>query len=260
MTRALIGFGSNLGDSAHLVRTAAQMLDQRPCRVLRLSPLVSSRAVGGPAGQNDYVNAVALVDTSWNRRQLARRLREIEQRLGRQRTVHWGPRHIDLDLLLDERPPQRSPELTVPHPRMALRPFVLAPAVHVAADFFHGRLEATLAALWDRLQTSPRWIYCHFANEAATAENRLLDRLREALRGRWHLGPAFPEAPSAIPRLAVTCASKSAVAVPAAPVRLGFGPLLPTIEVPDSGWETPVLSDMVALIEGTETRLKWLSD
>ncbi|MDX1430900.1 MAG: 2-amino-4-hydroxy-6-hydroxymethyldihydropteridine diphosphokinase [Gammaproteobacteria bacterium] len=132
---AFVGVGSNLGDPAARVREAiAALADVEQTRVLRRSALYRNPAVG-PGRQPDYVNAVAALATTLAPHALLDALQSIERRMGRERgPVRWAPRVIDLDLLIygdrlidDER-------LTVPHPRIAERPFVLYPLAEVAPD------------------------------------------------------------------------------------------------------------------------------
>jgi 2-amino-4-hydroxy-6-hydroxymethyldihydropteridine diphosphokinase len=129
VTAAGVGLGSNVGDRrAHLSRAVAAMewLGTR----LDVSSLYESTPVGGPP-QGDFLNAVAVVDTPRSAAGLLAGLLEIEREAGRVRRERWGPRILDLDLLLhgDERVDE--PGLTVPHPRMQRRRFVLEPLAEV---------------------------------------------------------------------------------------------------------------------------------
>ncbi len=83
--------------------------------------------VGGPPGQEAFLNGALLLETSLEPEPLLERLLEIETSLGRQRTVRWGPRTIDLDLLLLDQRIWQSSRLQLPHPKMSVRPFVLVP-------------------------------------------------------------------------------------------------------------------------------------
>ncbi|HHK40784.1 MAG TPA: 2-amino-4-hydroxy-6-hydroxymethyldihydropteridine diphosphokinase [Planctomycetaceae bacterium] len=259
MARALIGLGSNLGDCAQLVRAAVEALQGPECRLLALSDLVISPAVGGPPGQRDYVNAVALVETPWSTIRLAEELEDVESQLGRKRTVHWGPRRIDLDLLVEDRPPHITRSLVVPHPRMTLRPFVLGPASQVAPSFPHPLLRQTMRELWEHLRRTPRWIYWRpdprldKGSEAGAS----VESLRRKLGPAWYIGASYPSDPSALPRLAVCCQDDPNVRVDVKPGPAGD--LLTALPIPPSGWDTSALCDMVALIEGTETPLRRLA-
>jgi 2-amino-4-hydroxy-6-hydroxymethyldihydropteridine diphosphokinase len=131
--RYAVGVGSNRGDRQGTIREAARALTaDGSCAILRQAALVSTPAVGGPAGQGDYLNGAWLVATSLGPHQLLVRLQGIESALGRVRTVRWGARTIDLDLLLrDDGLVVASPALSLPHPRLMERAFVLIPLAEV---------------------------------------------------------------------------------------------------------------------------------
>ena len=122
MTIAYVGLGSNLGDRERLIREAAQLIG-----AVRLSTLIETE----PWGYGDqplFLNAVAELDTLLTARQLLDHLLDVERRLGRERIgPRWGPRTIDLDLLLYGDETIYEPGLLVPHPRLKGRDFVLRP-------------------------------------------------------------------------------------------------------------------------------------
>ena len=133
-TRAFIALGSNLGHPRRRIARALAALRRTPgIRVRAVSPNYVSAPVGGPA-QPDYVNAVAQIETTLAPRALLAQLQRIERRQGRVRdpTLRNAPRTLDLDLLLYGALRTRTRELTVPHPRMHERAFVLRPLVDVA--------------------------------------------------------------------------------------------------------------------------------
>ncbi len=131
---ALIGLGSNLGDRLANLRGAIAALGHMPgVRVREVSSFHETEPVGGPPGQGMFLNAVAVVETELEPLPLLLALRGIETQFGRERTVHWGERTLDLDLLLFDDRIIDTPELCVPHPRMCTRRFVLEPLVEVAA-------------------------------------------------------------------------------------------------------------------------------
>lgn len=131
---AYVGLGSNLEDPLRQVRQAFDELDALPqTRLLQRSPLYRS-VPHGPAEQPDYVNAVAMLETRLEPQALLDELHRIERRHGRVRAVHWGPRTLDLDLLLYADRRIDSQHLTVPHPQMHRRAFVLAPLHDIAPD------------------------------------------------------------------------------------------------------------------------------
>ena len=131
---ALIGIGANLGEPRVQVLGAVAALTALPAtRLLAASSLYRSAPVGA-AGQPDYFNAVARIETSLAPRALLAALLDIESRHGRFRSFPNAPRTLDLDLLLYGDQVITEPGLHVPHPRMHLRSFVLEPLVEVDAD------------------------------------------------------------------------------------------------------------------------------
>lgn len=133
--RAYVAIGSNLNDPVAQVRQAFRALAELPAsRLIACSPLYRSAPVGGPPDQPDYVNAVAALDTALNPDKLLIALQAVESRQGRVRTVRWGPRTLDLDVLLYGSLQRDDPRLTLPHPRLRERAFVLYPLYDIAPD------------------------------------------------------------------------------------------------------------------------------
>jgi 2-amino-4-hydroxy-6-hydroxymethyldihydropteridine diphosphokinase len=127
VTRAYVGLGSNLGDREALIRRAAAEIG-----ATRLSPIVETEPWGFQ-DQPRFLNAVAELDTRLSARALLDRLLEVERALGRDRSgPRWGPRTIDLDLLLYGSERLQEPDLEVPHPRLHERLFVLEPLAALA--------------------------------------------------------------------------------------------------------------------------------
>lgn len=132
--RAWIGLGSNLHQPRRQVEQAIEALDRLP---LTRRILASRLYIGpplGPSDQSDFVNAVAAVETGLSPLALLDQLQAMEQRHGRVRHRHWGPRTLDLDLLLFDDLSLSHPRLTLPHPGMACRTFVLTPLAEVAPE------------------------------------------------------------------------------------------------------------------------------
>jgi 2-amino-4-hydroxy-6-hydroxymethyldihydropteridine diphosphokinase len=145
VTVAYVGLGANLGDREASIRAAASALP-----ATRLST-IRETAPWGYVDQPAFLNAVAEVETDLAPQPFLGRLLEIERRLGRRRDgARWGPRTIDLDLLLFGTETVDEPGLTVPHPRLAERAFVLEPLGELAPSLFvpgKGTVQALLAAL-----------------------------------------------------------------------------------------------------------------
>jgi len=127
--RAVVGFGSNLGDRLATMRAALAEL-ARVARVEATSRVYESAAVGPPQG--DYLNAAALVTWDGEPEALLDAMLAIEAKLGRVRREKWGPRTIDLDVLWIEGREVHTPRLVVPHPELAKRAFAVAPLLDVA--------------------------------------------------------------------------------------------------------------------------------
>lgn len=134
MARCAIALGSNLGDSLQILQQALQALHRPPgLTLLAQSQIYQTIPVGPP--QPDYLNACALVTTDLPPETLMNTLLGIEASFGRVRRERWGPRHLDLDLLLYDQLILTSPTLRVPHPRMSQRAFVLVPLAEIAPDW-----------------------------------------------------------------------------------------------------------------------------
>jgi 2-amino-4-hydroxy-6-hydroxymethyldihydropteridine diphosphokinase len=131
--RAFIGLGSNLGDRRALLRAAVEGLEAAG-DVVGVSPLYETEPVGGPEDQGPYLNVVVELSTGDSPRQLLGRCRALEAAAGRVRTVRWGPRSLDADVLWVQGCEVDEPDLTVPHPRLWERRFVVQPLADLAPD------------------------------------------------------------------------------------------------------------------------------
>lgn len=127
-TRAVIALGSNLGErNDTLTAAVADLVDPPEVRLLAVSPIFQTKAVGGPEDQPDFLNMVIVVDTSLTARELLSHCHAVEQKHLRVREVRWGPRTLDVDIITYGDVVSSDPELTLPHPRAAQRAFVLYP-------------------------------------------------------------------------------------------------------------------------------------
>jgi 2-amino-4-hydroxy-6-hydroxymethyldihydropteridine diphosphokinase len=134
MTAVVLALGSNLGDRQDILQGAVDAIVGLPgVRVTAVSPVYETVPVGGPA-QPDYLNAVVLADAARPARELLDRLHEIEAAFDRVRLVRWGPRTLDIDIIVFDSARSDDPELTLPHPRAHERAFVLAPWHDVDPD------------------------------------------------------------------------------------------------------------------------------
>jgi 2-amino-4-hydroxy-6-hydroxymethyldihydropteridine diphosphokinase len=179
--RAFIGLGSNLGDRARHLQEALQLLARTPdCTVTAISRYYETRPIGGPPDQARYLNAAAAVNTTLPPRAFLERLLEIERRLGRQREVKWGPRVIDLDLLLWDTETIQEPGLEVPHPHLPVRRFVLEPLAEIAPEACHPS-GWTVAEQLDRIRRRP--LYVAVTGPLGAGKTTVAQRLAAELGG-----------------------------------------------------------------------------
>jgi len=155
---AYIGIGSNIGDGAANCRKAIELLSEAG-RVVCFSSLYHTEPVGRHE-QEDFINAVVALETDRSPGDLLKVCQALEDRLGRKRGIRWGPRTADLDILLYGDLVCNQPELTIPHPQMALRKFVLAPLAEIAPGAIHPQLFRTASQLYRELKDPHTVIKC----------------------------------------------------------------------------------------------------
>jgi 2-amino-4-hydroxy-6-hydroxymethyldihydropteridine diphosphokinase len=132
MVICYLGVGSNLGDRRKNINLAVKLIGSlKNTKVMRLSKLSESAPCGGPAGQPDYLNAAVKISTGFSPLTLLKKLKTIEKKIGRTPAVRFGPRVIDLDILLYGDRVVCGRALTIPHPRMFDRDFVIKPLMQV---------------------------------------------------------------------------------------------------------------------------------
>ena len=154
MTKCLIGLGSNLGDRAAALDGAVAALAESPgVASVRPSSWQMTLPVGGSEEQPAFLNGAAILEVSREATDLLALLHEIELQHGRVRGEQWGSRTLDLDLLLLGEAIITTPSLTVPHPRMSFRRFVLEPAVEIAPQMVHPTIGWTLEQLLSQLDS-----------------------------------------------------------------------------------------------------------
>ncbi len=153
MAQAAIALGSNLGDSKSILENAINLLAQTPqITVVALSQWYQTAPVGPP--QPDYLNGCAILQVTLTPLELLRVLLRVEQVFGRVRREKWGPRTLDLDLLLYDDLILDTPQLQIPHPRMRERAFVMLPLAEIAPDWLEPVTHRTIKDLCNFLDCS----------------------------------------------------------------------------------------------------------
>jgi 2-amino-4-hydroxy-6-hydroxymethyldihydropteridine diphosphokinase len=133
MTTVYVGLGSNLGDRRRNLEAALEALRAHPrITVSAVSSFLETEPVGGPPGQGKFLNAAAGIETDLAPEALLEELKRVERTLGRKPGPRWGPREIDLDILLYGDTILETGTLVIPHPRMRERRFVLEPLAEIA--------------------------------------------------------------------------------------------------------------------------------
>jgi len=159
MVRCLLALGTNLGDRVdNLQRALRGLAATEKSHLLARSPWLETVPIGGPSGQGAFLNGAVVVETSLPPQDLVARCREIESQLGRTHEVRWDARTLDLDILLYGLEVISSNRLTVPHPRMTHRQFVLEPAAKVAGEMLHPHSKWTIEQLHRHLQSAARYV------------------------------------------------------------------------------------------------------
>ncbi|MBN2232179.1 MAG: 2-amino-4-hydroxy-6-hydroxymethyldihydropteridine diphosphokinase [Deltaproteobacteria bacterium] len=150
MAKVCLGIGANVGDRSAAIAVAGERLNELPeVRIVGRSRRYETAPVGGVT-QGDFINAALMIETGLPPHALLHRLLDIEARLGRRRTVRWGPRIIDLDILFYDSLVLRTAELTIPHPELHRRGFVLYPLADIAATLVHPELGLEIRVLLQR--------------------------------------------------------------------------------------------------------------
>lgn len=148
MARVFVGLGSNEGDRLANISRAVQLLGGTPgIQLMQMATIYETPPAGGPP-QEDYLNSVVAIETALPPHELLAALKALERRMGRAPSPErWGPRVIDLDILLYDQQVIREPHLVIPHPRLPERRFVLEPLAQLAPDAVHPVLRKTVAEL-----------------------------------------------------------------------------------------------------------------
>jgi 2-amino-4-hydroxy-6-hydroxymethyldihydropteridine diphosphokinase len=157
-TIAYIGLGSNIGDKKEACLKALELLGGT-VRVRRVSSFYCTEPVGY-RDQDDFINAVAEVETALSPEQLLAACLAVEDKLGRRRSVRWGPRVIDLDILLYGDSVIETSVLAIPHPLLQIRGFVLIPLCEIAPQVVHPSLKKSVLQLLRELKDSHSVVVC----------------------------------------------------------------------------------------------------
>lgn len=151
MHLAYIGFGSNIGDRLGHIRNAIRALSKTEGITLQKTSSIYKTDPVGHEAQAEFLNGVAAIQTDLPPLSLLHALKDIETAIGRQHRIRWGPREIDLDILIYGGMCFQTEKLVIPHPEMHLRRFVLVPLAEIAPDFVHPVLKETIQTLLERL-------------------------------------------------------------------------------------------------------------
>lgn len=132
MAICYLGIGSNLGNRRKYIRAAVKKISAlKETKVIKLSVVIETKPSGGPAGQGKFLNAALKIKTDLPPLTLLKQLKHIEKTLGRKKTLRWGPRIIDLDILFYGDKIINRKNLQIPHPRIFEREFVIKPLLQV---------------------------------------------------------------------------------------------------------------------------------
>ena len=194
MPRCYLGLGGNVGDVPAVFRSTLQDLAAAGVSPLQISPLFLTAPVGPQAG-SPYHNACVVVETSLQPRKLLKLVQQLEDAAGRVRDVRWGERTLDIDLLACGDVAQSDAELTLPHPGLIYRRFVLDPLSELAPDWRHPVLARTLIDLQQRLRRRPLPILIAGGDDGLRSLlcAQLRDRFPHAVRGEVEFTPALTD-------------------------------------------------------------------
>ena len=185
----LIGCGTNEGARREQLNQAIDMLRFMPgVRLVDVSHFLETLPVGGPPGQSPYLNAACLIETTFKPAEVLDMLLAVENTLHRSRETRWGPRTIDLDLLLYDDCVLKTECLQVPHPRMTTRRFVLEPAAAIAADLKHPVAGCTIRELLENI--SERHLHVAVVGVPGSGAPEIADAVTDVTLSRLIHAPA----------------------------------------------------------------------
>jgi 2-amino-4-hydroxy-6-hydroxymethyldihydropteridine diphosphokinase len=146
MNQVFLGLGTNVGDRMFQINEALAQLSAVLGQVTAQSSIYATQA-WGLTEQDDFLNAVVQIETHLNVEDVLQQIQSIEQSMGRDRSIKWGPRTIDIDILFFNDEIIEKEHLTVPHPLLQERLFVLQPMLEIAPNYIHPKLAASIEAL-----------------------------------------------------------------------------------------------------------------
>ncbi len=147
MSTVYIGLGSNLGNKKENIQKALDLLNNTEgILILKISSLYETEPVGYE-DQDWFINAVAQIETSISPQEILKIFKEIEAQIGREESIRWGPRKIDLDILFYDQLIYKSSDLEIPHPRLHERAFVLVPLAEINKELIHPIYNKSISAL-----------------------------------------------------------------------------------------------------------------
>ena len=180
MSRCCIALGGNTGVPELSFTKALTEIEHYGVRIVQTSSSILTPAMGCSAG-GDFLNAAAVAETDLSAADVLQLLHHVESGFGRKRSVHWGPRIIDLDLIFYEQQMIDSDETVVPHPCMWYRRFVLEPLAQIAAEWVHPALGESVARLNSRLNSRPLQL-------EVSSEQISIDMLESIAQSQWGRG------------------------------------------------------------------------
>ncbi len=263
--QCLISFGSNLGNRDSLIAEAARCIDRSSCvESLQTSRLFETPPIGGPGGQEPFLNAIAAFDTTASAREILEMLQEIEQQLGRERRRRWDARSIDLDVVLHGELVGGGTGLIVPHPRYTARRFVLEPACDVAAHYRDPRFGWSLQRLASHLNQGTPSLSLVGGSEATRIE--ICRRLREEHGVQTFYDAPIPEPMTVLGNAPVLDSAESAhdqasIQLTKLEEQCGerwisaFIPPLPSLDSEETGAKH--LPRLIARIQSTTAATRW---
>lgn len=160
MHSAYIGFGSNIGDRLNYIQNAIDAISQTEGITLHQISSIYKTAPVGYDVQDDFLNGVIEIQTDLPPLILLHTLKHIETLVGRQHRSRWGPREIDLDILIYENVCIRTEKITIPHPEMHHRKFVLVPLAELAPDLLHPIAKRTITDILNNLDIDQSIVKC----------------------------------------------------------------------------------------------------